>query len=380
MAQKPIVDIELYFGQMEDPRIERRKLHKLLDIIVIAICAVICGADNWVDIQHFGERKKAWLQQFLTLPNGIPSHDTFGRVFSRLKAEQFQACFLEWVKAVNQVTGGQVVAIDGKQVRRSMDSYRGKGAIYMVSAWAEENRIVLGQRKVADKSNEITAIPELLDLLEVAGCIVTIDAIGCQKDIAQKIVTQGADYVLAVKENQPRLYESIEYLFRLSLQDENPMQWIEDYHKTVDKGHGRVEIRQCWTLRAANYLEGAPGLENWPKLQSLVRMTSERRMGDQVHQEVRYYITSLEPKAKKVLSAIRGHWGIENRLHWVLDVSFDEDHNRARKDHAPANLTVIRHIAMNLLRQEKTAKGGIQAKRLQAAWDESYLLQILSST
>lgn len=380
MAKKPIVDLELYFGHIEDPRIERRKLHKLLDIIVIAICAVICGADNWVDIQHFGERKKAWLQQFLELPNGIPSHDTFGRVFSRLNAEQFQACFLEWVKAVNQVTRGQVVAIDGKQVRRSMDSYRGKGAIYMVSAWAEENRIVLGQRKVADKSNEITAIPELLDLLEVAGCIVTIDAIGCQKEIAQKIVTQRAEYVLAVKENQPRLYEAIEYLFRIPLQDENPMQWIEDHHKTVDKGHGRIETRQCWTLRAANYLEGVPGLEEWPRLKTLVRMSSERRIGDQVHQEARYYITSLEPKAKKILAAIRGHWGIENRLHWILDVAFDEDHNRARKDHAPANLTVIRHIAMNLLRQEKTAKGGIQAKRLQAAWDESYLLQVLSPT
>ncbi len=274
MAKKATANLEEYFGKLQDPRIERRKLYKLIDIIVIAICAVICGADNWVDIQHFGERKKNWLKQFLQLPNGIPSHDTFGRVFSLLNAEQFQQCFMEWVQAVNQITAGQVVAIDGKQVRRSMDNYRGKGAIYMVSAWAEENRLVLGQRKVDEKSNEITAIPELLDILEIAGCIVTIDAIGCQKEIAQKIVDQQADYVLTVKENQPHLYEDLHYLFQLYLQEETPLQWIEDYQKTIDKGHGRIEIRECWTLPAALYAQSVRDLDDWPNLRSLVRVTS----------------------------------------------------------------------------------------------------------
>jgi predicted transposase YbfD/YdcC len=380
MAKSPIADIETHFGKLEDPRIERRKLHKLLDVIVIAICAVICGADNWVEIQYFGERKQAWLKQFLSLPNGIPSHDTFGRVFSRLNGEQFQACFMEWVRAVHQVTAGQVVALDGKQVRRSMDRYQGKAAIYMVSAWAEENRLVLGQRKVADKSNEITAIPELLDLLEVAGCIVTIDAIGCQTQIAETIVRKQADYVLTVKENQPHLHEDLAYYFQMYLQDENPLQWIHDHHQTLQKAHGRIETRQCWVLSAAPYLDSVRGLKDWPHLKSLICMVSQRKIGTVVEQDTRYFISTLPPEAKRLSGAIRGHWGIENRLHWVLDVAFDEDHNRARKDFAPQNLTVIRHIALNMLRHEPTAKGGIQAKRLQAAWDEDYLLRALATS
>ena len=380
MTKGPIADIETYFGKLEDPRIERRKLHKLLDVIVVAICAVICGADNWVEIQYFGERKQAWLKQFLSLPNGIPSHDTFGRVFSRLNGEQFQACFMEWVQAVHQVTAGQVVAIDGKQVRRSMDSYQGKAAIYMVSAWAEENRLVLGQRKVNEKSNEITAIPELLELLEVTGCIVTIDAIGCQTQIAETIVRKKAEYVLTVKENQPHLYEDLAYFFQMYLQDENPLQWIQDHHQTLQKAHGRIETRQCWVLSASPYLESVRGLKDWPQLKSLVCMVSQRKIGEAVEQDTRYFISSLPPDAKRLSSAIRGHWGIENRLHWVLDVAFDEDHSRARKDFAPQNLTVIRHIALNMLRHEPTAKGGIQAKRLQAAWDEDYLLRVLATS
>lgn len=378
MAEKPIGSIEASFSKLEDPRIERQKLHKLLDIIVIAICGMICGADNWVDIEMFGIKKETWLRQFLELPNGIPSHDTFGRVFGLLKADQFQDCFHEWVKAVNQVTSGQVIAVDGKQLRGSMDNYLGKGAIYMVNAWANTNQIALGQRKVDVKSNEITAIPELLDMLEIAGCIITIDAMGCQTEIAHQIVVQQGEYVLAVKENQGHLYEDITYLFDLYLREENPLSAVEDYHKTVDKNHGRIEIRQCWTLGADRYLQSVRRLAEWDQVHSLVRIVSERRIGQQVTTQSRYFISSLEPDATKLLGTIRSHWGVENSLHWVLDVVFDEDHCRIRKDNAPQNIAVIRQMALNLLKNEKTAKGGVQAKRLQAAWDENYLLKVLN--
>jgi predicted transposase YbfD/YdcC len=378
MAENPLGSIEESFSKLEDPRIERQKLHKLLDIVVIAICGVICGADNWVDIEMFGIKKETWLRQYLELPNGIPSHDTFGRVFGLLKSDQFQECFYEWVKAVNQVTSGQVIAIDGKQLRGSLDTYLGKGAIYMVNAWANTNQIALGQRKVDAKSNEITAIPELLAMLEIAGCIITIDAMGCQTEIAHQIVAQQGDYVLAVKENQGHLYEDIAYLFNLYLKEENPLSFVEDYHKTVDKNHGRIEIRQCWTLTADRNLQSVRRLAEWDQVHSLVLIVSERRIGQEVTSQARYFISSLKPDATKLLGAVRSHWGVENGLHWVLDVVFDEDHSRIRKDNAPQNIAVIRQMALNLLKNEKTAKGGIQAKRLQAAWDENYLLKVLT--
>lgn len=378
MAEKPISSLEEHFSQLEDPRIERHKLHKLLDIIVVAICAVICGADNWVDIEMFGNKKKVWLRQFLELPNDIPSHDTFGRVFGLLKAEQFQACFMEWVKAVNQVTQGQVIAVDGKQLRGSLDGYLGKGAIYMVNAWATENQIALGQRQVATKSNEITAIPELLAMLEIAGCIITIDAIGCQTEIAHQIISKQAEYVLAVKENQPNLYEDIVYLFDLYRKEDNPLPYFADYHKTVDKDHGRIEIRECWTLSAEVHQSSVRRLSEWEQVRSIGLILSERRIGQETTVQARYFISSLPPNATRLMVAVRSHWSIENSLHWVLDVVFDEDRSRIRKDHAPQNMAVIRQIAINLLKKEKTAKGGVQAKRLQAAWDEDYLLKVLS--
>jgi predicted transposase YbfD/YdcC len=378
MAEKPIGSIEEHFGKLEDPRIERNKLHKLLDIIVIAICGVICGADNWVDIEIFGKKKKRWLRQFLELPNGIPSHDTFGRVFGMLKAEHFQECFYAWVKMVNQVTEGQVIALDGKQLRGSMDKYTGKGAIYMVNAWASTNHIALGQRKVDEKSNEITAIPELLKMLEISGCIITIDAIGCQTEFARQIIGQDGDYVLAVKENQGHLYEDIAYLFGLYTKEENALSYVNDHYKTVNKGHGRIEIRQCWVLDARYYQKSVRRLSEWEQVRSLVLVISERRIGQHTTTQARYFISSLEPNAQKLLEAVRSHWGIENSLHWVLDVVFDEDRCRIRKDHAPQNFAVIRQIAFNLLKNEKTARGGIQAKRLQAAWDENYLFKVLS--
>jgi predicted transposase YbfD/YdcC len=295
MAENPIGSIEEHFSQLTDPRIERQKLHKLLDIIVIAICAVICGAEGWVDIEMFGNKKLVWLRQFLELPNGIPSHDTFGRVFGLLNAEQFQACFMAWVKAVQQVTRGQVVAVDGKELRGSLDNYLCKGAIYMVNAWASDNQIALGQRKVDAKSNEITAIPELLALLEIAGCIITIDAIGCQTEIAHQIIAQQADYVLAVKDNQPHLAEDIAYLFDLYRKEERPLDYFSDYHKSVEKDHGRIEIRECWTLPAAVYQPSVRRLNEWEKVSSLVLVQSQRKIGDQTTTQARYFISSLPP-------------------------------------------------------------------------------------
>jgi len=378
MAEKPLRSIEDNFSGLEDPRIERNKLHKLLDIIVIAICGMICGADNWVDIEMFGIKKIEWLRQFLELPNGIPSHDTFGRVFGRLKADQFQRSFYEWVKAVQEVTKGQVIALDGKQLRGSMDTYAGKGAIYMVNAWASSNQMALGQQKVEDKSNEITAIPKLLEMLEISGCIITMDAIGCQTEIASQIVDQHGDYVLAVKENQANLYEDLAALFGLYLKERDPHLDQDDYYKTVDKDHGRIEIRQCWTLAANPFERSIRHLEEWKQIRSLVLITSERRIGQVTSTQDRYFISSLPPNAAKLLAAVRSHWGIENGLHWQLDIVFDEDHSRVRKDNAPQNLAVIRQIALNLLKNEKNARGGLQAKRLQAAWDENYLLKVLS--
>lgn len=378
MSPEPdIGSIVTHFGKVKDPRINRTKLHELLDIIIIAICGVICGADNWVDIELFGRAKIDWLRTFLKLPNGIPSHDTFGRVFAALNPQEFESSFMEWVQAINQLTQGQVIAIDGKQLRGSRDSGVGKNAIYMVSAWATENQLVLGQRKVDEKSNEITAIPKLLKLLEIKGCIVTVDAIGTQTKIAKTIIEQGGDYILAVKENQGHLYEDIHDLFEDN-QRFNYAGIPHSYAKWVNKDHGRIEIRQCWTISDPEYLANIRDLKRWQGLQTLVMILSERRIGDEVEVQDRYFITSLESNAEKILRAKRSYWGIENRLHWVLDIAFNEDHSRVRKDNAPHNFAILRHMALNLLKQEKTAKGGIKAKRLQCGWNMDYLLKVLA--
>ena len=376
MENQVLPTIEQHFGNLADPRIDRTKLHKLLDILVIAICAVIAGADNWEDVEEFGKARLEWFRTFLELPNGIPSHDTFTRVFARLDPEQFQACFLGWMNAVAEVIGGQVIAIDGKVLRRSHDKGIGKAAIDMVSAWASANRLVLGQVKVDEKSNEITAIPQLLEALEVSGCIVTIDAMGCQTEIAEKIIDREAEYVLSLKENQGHLYEDVERLFA-DLEDSQYKAYQFDYEKTVNKDHGRIEVRECWTISDPEVLPHLRGFANWKNLAAVSRIRAQRWIGEEKTCEDRYHIASI-PGAKRILGAVRSHWGIENELHWTLDLAFDEDRCRVRKDHGPENFALLRHIALNLLKQEKTCKRGIKGKRLLAGWNQDYLLKVLA--
>ena len=367
-----------HFSGLSDPRRGNAKQHLFLEMLIIAICAVICGADGWSDIELFGNNKKEWLKTFLELPKGIPSHDTFGRIFAQIKPEEFQKHFIEWVQAVEKLTTGQVIGIDGKQLRRSHDHELGKTAIYMVSAWATANQLVLGQKKVDDKSNEITAIPELLKMLEITGCIVTIDAIGTQTEIAKTIIDGGGDYLLSVKDNQGHLLDDIEYLFTVDAAKRFE-QVPHSYAKTVNKGHGRIETRECWAIDNEEYLSFLRKRDSWKGLKSIIRIVAQRQIDEKIEIQTRYFISSLPADANLILKAKRDHWKIENQVHWVLDIAFREDESRVRKDHAPENLAVLRHMALNLLKNEKTAKGGIHAKRLQAAWNTDYLLKILKS-
>jgi predicted transposase YbfD/YdcC len=365
-----------HFAALSDPRSAPapNQRHALIDILVIAVCAVICGADGWEDIEEYGKAQAEWLAQVLDLPHGIPGHDTFRRVLSRLDPEELTECFIAWTGALSDLCGGDIVAIDGKTLRHSFDRAASKTAIHMVSAWANANRLVLGQVKVDDKSNEITAIPKLIKMLDVAGATVTIDAMGCQKEIAKVITDQEADYVLALKENHPTLYDDVTLFF----EDGKATDFAEidhEYHETVDGDHGRIETRRYWITSDIEWL-GAKA--SWANLQSIGMVESCREMGDKVEIETRYFLTSVPCDGVRFAQAVRQHWGIENSLHWVLDVSFDEDACRIRKDKGAQTFSVLRHIALNLLRRESSHKRGIKARRKRAGWDRGYLLRVLT--
>ena len=361
-------------NQVPDPRLDRTKLHQLVDILVIAVCANICAAETWEEIAEFGQAKESWFRKFLALPNGIPSHDTFRRVFLLISPKKFQETFLLWVRSVAEVTAGEVIAIDGKAARGARTS-DGKEGLRLVSAWACEQRLVLGQLKTAEKSNEITAIPLLLELLELKGCIVTVDAMGCQTEVAAQIIRQEADYVLSLKGNQGRLHEEVAEYFtwaeRINFKD------LEyDYCATLEKDHGRIEGRRCWVTQDTDWFTEKTA---WAGLRSFIMVEAEREvMGRAARVERRYFISSLPADAKQALRAVRGHWQVENSLHWVLDVAFREDACRTRTGHAPENLATLRHIAVNLLKQERSCKLGVKSKRLKAGWDESYMLKVLN--
>ncbi|MEH1973083.1 MAG: ISAs1 family transposase [Nostoc sp.] len=374
MKLPPKITIADHFKDLEDKRVERTKKHKLIDIVTIAICAVICGADSWVLMEAYGKIKQEWLKEFLELPNGIPSHDTFARGFAIIEPQQFQNSFLNWIKSINKITSGEVIAIDGKTLRHSYDKGKDKGAIHMVSAWATNNRLVLGQCKVEEKSNEITAIPELIKVLDIAGCLVTIDAMGCQKEIVKAIVEKSGEYIISLKKNQSKLHNNVEEIFKTAIAKGFEGFKYSEFHTNEDK-HGREEIRHY--LMLSDIEEKIDPDKKWVNLQSVGMVEYIRKVNGKTKVETRYYISSLTNDAKLLGESVRSHWGIENSLHWILDVAFREDDCRIRKDNAPQNFAVLRHIAVNALGKEKSKKLGIKSKQFCAALDNEYLNMIL---
>jgi predicted transposase YbfD/YdcC len=366
-----------FFEDLPDPR-GRNRLHKLTDMLVIAILAVICGADGWEDVALFGRAKQKWFRAFLELPRGIPSHDTFGRVFARLNPEAFEACFVAWIASLAQCADGRLIAIDGKAIRRSFEhAWDKSGMAHLVSAFVGSNQMVFGQCKVEDKSNEIMAIPKLLELIDIKGATVTIDAMGCQKQIAGQIVQQGGDYVLAVKDNQQKLHEKVQAVMTEARQ-EDLKGWSGDFHEQTEAGHGRIETRKVWCIRDVQWLGEVA--QDWPGLRSVAMVEATRQVGRQAATtECRYYISSLDGRDAQAMGAsIRGHWGIENRLHWLLDMTFQEDQSRIRKGHGAENYSRLRRIALNLLRREQTVKASIRGKRKLGGWDHDFLLKLIT--
>jgi predicted transposase YbfD/YdcC len=362
-----------FFGNLTDPRVERTKRHSLLDIFILALCATLGGANGWVDVERFGKAKLDFFRRFLALPNGIPSHDTFGRLFARLDPAALLTCIQNWLAAFRTVAEREMVAIDGKTLRGSFDTAAGRNPLHLVSAWATDARLVLGQVSVDCKSNEITAIPLLLELLDLKGCIVTIDAMGCQKDIAAAIRDREADYVLTVKDNQPTLHRKLHEAFMAQAEADFTDPMLRRF-KTVERSHGRQETREYFIVPApADVIDSG----EWKDVCSIGMVQRTRVVDGKESEEIVYYLSTLLPKVKTFAQAVRGHWGIENRLHWSLDVTFAEDQSRVRKDHGPANLGMLRRLALSILQQDTSSKDNLRGKRLSAGWDEERLLKIL---
>lgn len=361
--------LKTIFGQIKDFRRAHKQLHDLESILLIGIISVICGAETWNEMEEYARAKKKFLLGFLKLDNGIPSHDTFNRVFSSIDPDQFEDCFVQWVSVLAKLNPKEVVAIDGKTIRGAKANGK-KSPVHMVSAWANDNNLVLGQVKVSEKSNEITAIPKLLEVLSIENCIVTIDAMGCQTEIAQKIIDKKADYILAVKENQKKLCQEVEDEFKFGKNIPT--------HLTHELDHGRIETRKCSVITDFQFIEDS---KKWKNLQSIVKIESVREFKNSdrlTETAIRYYISSLRAAPEDFQDAIRSHWGIENKLHWTLDVAFGEDASRKRKDNAPQNFSTLNKIALNLLKNEKSLKIGVKSRRMKAGWDNMYLIKVLN--
>lgn len=374
-SASPAAFIETHFGSLKDPRSPYRIEHKLIDILIITICATICGANDWEAVAEYGRTKQEWLKTWLELPNGIPSPDTFSRVCAKIKPAELQKCFMGWMSAVAKVTEGELLNIDGKTLRGAKEAGNSRSLIHMVSVWSASQNLVLGQTKVSEKSNEITAIPPLLEMLAIRGCLVSIDAMGCQTEIAKAIVEQGADYVLALKGNQGDLHTDVAQLFTAA-RKQDFRNIDHQFHVTASQGHGRVETRRYWTMGNTEYLIGA---HKWSGLKSIGMVESQREINGKISIEHRYYILSIDSNVHRFASAVRSHWSIENQLHWILDVGFAEDSAQSCQGYSAENLAVIRHIGINLLSQDKKTKVAVKTKRLKAGWDDNYLQTLLST-